>query len=58
MDYVGLYGTGAGQPQGIRGLEDVCEVSMGDNGAALASYDDFLDLIQEVEEANGAPTLR
>lgn len=56
MDYIGLYGTGAGQPQGIRGLDDVCEVSMGDNGAAVASYDDFLDLIQEVEEANGAPT--
>ena len=53
LDYAALYGTGAGQPQGLRGTVGVNEVSMGTNGLAMPDYDDALDLIQNIEEANG-----
>lgn len=56
MDRVGLYGNGVGMPLGLRNLDDVQEESMGNNGAALADYDKFLDLMQKVEEANGTAT--
>jgi HK97 family phage major capsid protein len=55
LDRVGLYGSGAGQPLGLRNDPLVNEVSMGNNGAALSDYDPFLDLILAVEEANGSP---
>lgn len=55
LDRVGLYGTGAGQSLGLRYDDSINEVSMGADGAALADYDKFLDLILEVEEANGSP---
>lgn len=57
LDQAALYGSGAGQPLGLRGTPGVNEVSMGTNGAAMTDYDDVLDLIQTVEEANGAPAV-
>lgn len=57
LDRVALYGNGVGQPQGLRNASGVCEVSMGDNGLAQPDFDDVLDLLQEVEEANGTPTV-
>ena len=56
LDYAALYGTGAGQPLGLRGTDGVNEVSMGGNGLAMPDYDDVLDLLQEIEEENGNAT--
>lgn len=55
LDRVGLYGTGVGEPLGIRNTDGVNEVSMGNNGLAQPDYDKILDLLQAVEEDNGAP---
>lgn len=56
LDYAALYGTGAGQPQGLRNTDGVNQDSMGDNGLAMPDYDKALDLIQAIEEDNGTPT--
>ena len=56
LDYAALYGTGAGQPLGLRGTDGVNEVSMGGNGLSMPDYDDVLDLLQEIEEENGNAT--
>ena len=56
LDYAGLYGISVIDPAGIRGTDGVQEVSMGDNGAVPTDYDDFLDVINKIELANGAPT--
>lgn len=56
MDHAALYGTGAGQPLGLRNTDNVNQVSMGDNGLAQPDYDKILDLMQAIEEANGTPT--
>ena len=56
LDHAALYGTGAGQPQGLRNTAGVNEISMGTNGLAMTDYDDVLDLIQAIEEANGTAT--
>lgn len=56
LDHAGLYGDGVSEPEGIRNAASVSEVSMGTNGLAQADYDDVLDLLQKLEEANGAPT--
>lgn len=53
LDAVGLYGNGVGRPLGIRHTDGVQEESMGTDGAAPSDYDDILDLVQKVEEANG-----
>jgi HK97 family phage major capsid protein len=55
IDWSALYGSGAGMPMGLRYTPGVAEVVMGANGVALASYDNFLDLAQLVQEANGTP---
>lgn len=55
LDAAGLYGNGSGQPLGLRNTDGVKEQSMGTNGAIPADYDKFLDLIRDVELANGAP---
>jgi HK97 family phage major capsid protein len=57
LDYAGLYGSGVGQPLGLRNVDGLNQVSMGDNGLAQPDYDDVLDLIQAIEEDNGAPTV-
>lgn len=54
MDRIGLYGPGGAEPLGLRLDPGLQEVSMGTNGAVQADYDDTLDLIQKVEEANGS----
>lgn len=53
LDAAGLYGNGVGRPLGLRGTAGLQELSMGENGAALEDYDDFLALGQLIEEANG-----
>lgn len=59
LDRVGLYGSGVNaQPQGLRNIntaDGINEISMGTNGAIPTDYDDFLDLIRDVELDNGAP---
>jgi HK97 family phage major capsid protein len=57
LDYLAFYGTGAGQPIGLRNLTDAAEETMGTDGAALADYDKVLDLAQAIEEANGAASV-
>ena len=57
LDLAGLYGAGIGsEPQGLRNNSDVNEISMGTNGAAQASYDDLLTLLQKIWEHNVTPT--
>jgi HK97 family phage major capsid protein len=57
LDWAGLYGSDAGnEPQGLRTATNVSQLSMGANGAAMDDYDDVLDLMQAIEEANGTPT--
>ena len=55
LDRVGLYGTGAGQPLGLRNDPYVNEIEMDTNGAAPANYDKWLDAMQAVEDDNGVP---
>jgi HK97 family phage major capsid protein len=54
LDKSAIYGD-VTKPSGLRFASGVSEVSMGTNGAALANFDNFLDLIKTVELANGAP---
>jgi len=56
LDSSGLFGNGVGKPLGLRGTPGLAEQSMGTNGAVPADYDKFLDLIKDVELANGSPT--
>lgn len=56
LDRAGLYGNGVGQPLGLRNNSLVNETSMGANGATPTDYDDFLDLLLSLREANGNPT--
>jgi HK97 family phage major capsid protein len=53
VDRVALFGTGAAPvPCGIRNAANVCEKSMGTNGAAITNYDPVLDNLQSLLEAN------
>jgi HK97 family phage major capsid protein len=52
MDLSGITGTGAGEPLGLLntdGLQDIV-------GGTLTNYDEFINLLADIEEANGAPT--
>jgi len=59
LDHAGLYGSGVGaEPTGLRNIstsDGINEISMGTNGATPTDYDDFLDLIRDVELDNGSP---
>ena len=59
LDYLGLYGTGAGnQPLGLRNTAGLQEVSMGANGVAFSgavNYAPILALLQKLEEHNATP---
>lgn len=55
LDRAALYGTTLTALNGLRNVANVNEISMGANGAQLADYDKFLDLILAVENANGSP---
>lgn len=53
LDRVALVGSGSGsEPAGVASMAGVSSVSMGTNGAALASYSPILDAVQAVETAN------
>jgi HK97 family phage major capsid protein len=53
LDRVALIGSGtAPEPQGLRTLTNVNEVSLGTNGAAITNYDEILDAIQLMDEDN------
>ncbi len=57
LDYAELFGSGSNaEPRGLRTATSVNESSMGTNGGTPADYDKFLDLIRDVELANGAPS--
>jgi len=56
LDLAGLYGAGNPlEPAGLRGNADVNEISMGANGATPTDYDNFLNLVRDVELDNGTP---
>ena len=48
--------TEVGQPLGLRHNSLLAETSMGTNGATPTDYDDFLDLLLSLRQANGNPT--
>lgn len=53
VDRVALRGSGvAPEPQGLRTLAGVSEKVMGVNGAAITNYDPFLDVLQNMQDAN------
>ena len=55
LDRVALLGSGtAPEPTGIANTSGVGSVSMGTNGAALASYDQIVDLLQTLADADAA----
>jgi HK97 family phage major capsid protein len=57
LDSLGMYGTGASQPLGLRNVVGLQEVSMGDNGADQTDYDEVIDLLLAIDEANGTPAV-
>lgn len=53
VDRVALFGSGAApEPLGLFSTPGVSQVSMGDDGAALAGYGKMLDALYELENAN------
>lgn len=53
LDRVAIWGDGLdGGPIGITGTSGINEVSMGTNGAALASYDKLIDAVYEMQLDN------
>ena len=53
VDRVALLGSGsAPEPTGISNVTGVGEVDMGTNGAAITDYDEILDALQEIQDAN------
>lgn len=55
MDRAAIYGDGTGNsPTGIINVIGINEVSMGTNGAQLASYDKLIDTIYEMQLKNAA----
>lgn len=53
-DAKGLYGTGLEQPLGVKSLT-AQQTSMGTNGGAI-DYDDLVDAVGKLEDANEEPT--
>jgi len=53
LDRVGLLGTGVDEPLGIFNMSGVQENSLGTNGAALTSYDEFSESCELVANENG-----
>ena len=54
LDRVGFYGSGSdSEPLGISGTSGIQVISMGTDGAALTSFDQFSQAVQKVAEANG-----
>lgn len=55
MDRVSILGDGVNEPRGILNCDDVHVISMGTNGAALTSYDEFSNSVEDIAESNGIP---
>lgn len=55
LDRVGLFGNGASEPRGLNSTDGISSVSMGVNGATPDDYDEYLDAILAIENANGVP---
>ncbi|HOI95031.1 MAG TPA: phage major capsid protein [Syntrophobacter fumaroxidans] len=56
LDRVCLVGSGSGaEPKGLFTYTGVQEISMGDNGAAIADYSKFSQGIQKLYEVNASP---
>jgi HK97 family phage major capsid protein len=55
VDRVGLFGNGTTEPRGLFNTDGVNLVSMGTNGATPGDYDEYLDAITAIENANGVP---
>lgn len=53
LDRVGLFGSGTDEPRGLANTDGVNLVSMGTNGGTPDDYDEFLDAIAAIENANG-----
>lgn len=54
IDRVGLFGTGAGQPVGLINATDVLSFDMGAAAGGAVSWDDLLDALQLLLDANSA----
>lgn len=56
LDQACLFGSGSGdEPLGLYNASGINTVSMGTNGATPTNYDDLIDAIYEIENANGTP---
>jgi HK97 family phage major capsid protein len=55
LDRVGLFGNGTSEPRGLNSTDGISNVSMGVNGATPDDYDEYLDAILAIENANGVP---
>ncbi|MBA7699663.1 hypothetical protein ES703_108362 [subsurface metagenome] len=56
VDRVGLLGNGVTEPRGLDLCAGVNLISMGVNGAALTSYDEFSNSCEDVADNNGIAT--
>jgi len=56
MDRVGLLGNGVTEPRGLDLCAGVNIISMGVNGAALTTYDEFSNAVEDVADNNGIAT--
>ena len=53
LDWLALYGSGAGEPRGLDNCDDVNLISKGANGGTLTNYDDFSNAVEDVSDHNG-----
>jgi len=53
VDRVALLGDGVGMPRGLDLCDGINKISMGTNGAALTSYDEFSNAVEDVADHNG-----
>jgi len=56
MDRVGLLGNGVTEPRGLDLCAGVNLISMGVNGLALTSFDEFSEAVEDVADHNGIAT--
>jgi len=53
VDKVALLGDGVNEPRGLDLCSNINKISMGVNGAALTSYDQFSESVEDVADHNG-----
>lgn len=56
VDRVGLTGTGTDEPRGTANCDGINLISMGVNGAALTSFDEFSEACEAIADHNGIAT--